>query len=94
MRIANSKRRLLEKKVISLYRKKVSNKAIAEEVGVTEKTVASWLKDFKDLETEIKENIKALDKRLKIMLENPNTPTEQIRDITLSIETLENRLNK
>ena len=89
-----SKRRKFEKKVISLYLQKVSNVEIAKIVGVTEKTIRTWLKDFKSLEADISAKINALDLRLEKMVENPDTPSEEIKNIVLSIRALEDRLNK
>lgn len=88
----NSKRRYLEKKVIALYNQKKTNTEIAKEVGVSVKTIYSWLLDYKELEQTTKGNIKALENRLKTMLENPNTPPKDIRDIAQSLEYLESRL--
>ena len=92
--MANRKKHLCIDEVIMMHKGGIQKKKIAFIVGVTEKTVSTWLKDFQELEQTTKDNIIALNNRLKDLLENPKTPTNEIRDIAYSIEILENRIKK
>ena len=92
--MANKKKTSRIDEVVMMHKGGIPKKTIAVIVGVTEKTVASWLKDYQELEQTTKDNIIALNNRLKDLLENPKTPTNEIRDIAYSIEILENRIKK
>lgn len=90
--MANRKKHLCIDEVVMMYKGGIPKKKIAFIVGVTEKTVATWLKEFQELKQTTISNIKALENKLNDLLKNPNTPTNEIRDIAYSIEVLEKRL--
>ena len=92
--MANIKKPSRIDEVVIMHKGGIPKKTIAVIVGVTEKTVATWLKDFQELEQTTKDNINALNNRLKDLLKKPKTPTNEIRDIAYSIEVLENRIKK
>lgn len=90
--MANRKKHLCIDEVVMMYKGGIPKKKIAFIVGVTEKTVATWLKEYQELEQTTIGNIKALENKLNNLLKNPNTPTNEIKDIAYSIEVLEKRL--
>lgn len=85
------KKSTLIKQVVELYRQGMTQKAIAIQVNVTETTIKEWLKEVKQKNAENKANIKKLEEKLKVMLDNPSTTPADINNITLSIRMLENR---
>lgn len=58
------KKHLHIKQVLTLYQKGVSQKSIAQKIGITEKTVGKWIKD----DTKVKQDLEARVKTLEIEL--------------------------
>ncbi len=85
----NKKNQFLTK-VLFAYQKKATQKDIARQFGLTEKTVGSWLKEHKAKLSNNKESIKELRTRLKYLLNDRTAQSEDIKNLTIAIEKLEN----
>lgn len=85
------KKRQFLLQVLELYQKGFNQKEISKNIGITEKTVGVWLKELKLKKESNKVAIDRLEIRLSELLSDENTPTENIKDIVLSIEKLEKR---
>ena len=79
------------KKVQELYKNKVPQKDIAERLGLTEKTVGVWLKEIKQLKIANSQNLNELEVKLKALMQDKTSSTNDIKNITIAIKTLENR---
>lgn len=79
------------KKVQELYKNKVPQKDIAERLGLTEKTVGVWLKETKQLKIANTQNLNELEEKLKALMQDKTSSTNDIKNITIAIKTLENR---
>lgn len=86
----NDKKPFQKGKAIKLFLKGVSQKEIAIQLGVTEKTVYTWLKEIKEKYDKNQQDIKALGVRIRNLIETPNSDTNDIRNLAISIERLEN----
>lgn len=78
-------------RVVQLFKRGLNQKQIAFKEGLTEKTVGIWLKPFKASTKENSANIKILENKLKIMLENETVTAQEIKDLTTAIKQLESR---
>ena len=78
-------------KVLSLYGKGFNQKEIALKIGVTEKTVGNWLRDVKESEVDNTASLKKLENKLKKLLQDKSSSTEDIKNITIAIKQLESR---
>lgn len=86
MRLPNNKINELKKKAFDLEKQQFSNKEIAEKIGVTPKTISKWLKNT----NEVKELQAKLLERIKIALEDKETPIKDIFCLFQSLKTCEN----
>jgi transposase len=86
-----SKKRDLILEVVKLYKQNYQQKDIAKKLNVTETTITKWLKEIKQKNKENNATVDKLQNRLNAMIEDKTTPTEDIKNITLSIKNLESR---
>lgn len=86
----NYKKKHLFKKAVKLFKADKSQKEIAKQLGVTEKTIGVWLKEVKELNEVNLSLIKQLQNQLQHKLQNGCT-TQEINDLTQSMQRLENR---
>ncbi len=78
-------------KVLDLYSKNLNQKQISLQLGLTEKTVGNWLKEIKKLKTFNTDRLEELQTKLKELLQDENSSTDDIKNITIAITKLENR---
>lgn len=86
-----SKKRDLILEVVKLYKQNYQQKDIAKKLNVTETTITKWLKEIKQKNKENNAIVDKLQNKLNAMIEDKNTSTEDIKNITLSIKNLESR---
>lgn len=72
-----------------LYLKNISQKEIAKQLGVTEKTVGRWAKDWRQSKTTEADTIDNFKKRLLEMSIDKTTPMQDVVNLMLVIEQLE-----
>ncbi|UWY28752.1 hypothetical protein N4T20_02230 [Flavobacterium sp. TR2] len=77
-------------KAIALYLSGTSQKKIAIELNVTEKTVGVWLKETKARRKKYSQDLKILGARFRILVDDPNSNTQDIKNLAISIERIEN----
>ena len=59
----------------------ISQKEIAQIVGVTEKTVGKWLRELNEQKSNHIALVKDLQKRLKETINNPNSKPSEIKEL-------------
>lgn len=75
--------------VHQLYIKGKTQKEIAEIFQVTPKTIGKWLKELKASIKKNKSDIQQLRAKLDLLLNDQNANTNDIKNLTTSIENLE-----
>ena len=88
--MAQPKGIIVKQIAIECYLKGLNQKQIAKELQVSEKTVGTWLKEVKNDIKATKEHLTKLRLKLEHLIDDPNSKTEDIKNITASISNLEN----
>lgn len=82
-------RKLSQKsKAFALYGTMTTRKEIAQKVGVTEKTLRGWFKEWEQKEALSKQTIENLKRKLDAISLDPNTPVQDIKDLVWCISQL------
>lgn len=78
-------------KVLKLHNENFNQKQIAHQLKLTEKTVGNWLKEVKQRESNNIQILSELENKLKELLQDKSSSTEDIKNITIAVRELENR---
>lgn len=81
MKIVRLNNREKYAKVLDLVNKGVQQKQIAVEVGITEKTVTRWLRDWKAQQRKDTKLLAKLYDRLQATIANPNSKPSEIKEL-------------
>ncbi len=81
-----TRKRVEKAKALQLFSQGVSNKEIAEQLNVTEKTIGVWIKSDLNIQ-----NIQLCEKRLNLMLQDETASPEDIKKLfTVFVELKKN----
>ena len=77
-------------KAIKLFGDHIPQNKIAKKLNVRTATVSKWFKEWSLKDKEKQKTISNFKSRLLELSENPNTPTEDIKNLALAIEKTQN----
>jgi DNA-binding transcriptional regulator LsrR (DeoR family) len=72
----------------NLYFKNINQKEIGKQLGISEKTISKWAKDWKESKTVKTDTIDNLEKRLLTMTNDSTTPIADIKSLVYVIQQL------
>ncbi|MBB1192602.1 hypothetical protein DNC80_02830 [Flavobacterium sp. SOK18b] len=86
------KQTILQKaKALELYKMDLTQKEIGEKLGITEKTIGKWSKEWKQAQTIETTTLANLKNRLLAMSIDKTTPIVDIKNLILVIQQLETK---